>query len=426
MKKSTIRSFTWFVWGVIVGTGLYSAYQLYFTNWITKTCWGMQLVCGGNTDGESSFHDDLDIRVATGGREGVYFQIGEAIRTAIAKDRTTRLSIHVNESAGSVSNIRAVMAGDVDLGLAQFDQVVRASRGMNMIASPDGCEDGSLQSLGDLGEWRDWPQEDLRTVMAFHKEALHVIATGENNKPEPNEENDELCNLLDRRIDIAQPGSGTRSATLFVLADYYQSGKCKSYCIADCTGNIEANCRRMPLSEKHPHVYGYEFTRGMNKLIQQETQVLFYFTGLKAPAVEKLTGQLEAKQLDWRFIPVIPRDRHLYQRYGYDTVELEEQGVGKVVTIGARTVLVASKSLGDEIVTNVLRSVIGDLERLCSSKDPSNPVYGFLRDMQWSTLSPGDRHVPMHDAARRFFESDSRFSRRNTQAICPNAQKGKA
>ena len=132
------------------------------------------------------------LRLGTGGAEGSYLVAGRALaRVVNANWEMTGSQLKSEISSGSVSNINAIAAGDIQFGIAQADHQYQAVKG--------------------TGDWRDkGPQEDLRAVFSIYTEAVTLLAGGDSDIRSVND-------LKGKLVDIGSSGSGTRRNAIDVL-----------------------------------------------------------------------------------------------------------------------------------------------------------------------------------------------------------------
>ncbi len=98
------------------------------------------------------------VTIGTGGITGVYYPTGGAIAKMVNQKRKEYgIRATVESTGGSAFNINAIMAGDLDFGIAQSDRQYQAVEG--------------------IAEWEDkGPQTDLRAVFTIHGENVDLIA----------------------------------------------------------------------------------------------------------------------------------------------------------------------------------------------------------------------------------------------------------
>ncbi|MBE0617468.1 MAG: TAXI family TRAP transporter solute-binding subunit, partial [Proteobacteria bacterium] len=87
------------------------------------------------------------VTIGTGGVTGVYYPTGGAISKLVNTKRSEyNLRVTVESTAGSVFNVNAIMAGDLEFGVIQSDRQYQAVKG--------------------LAEWEGKPQPKLRSVFS--------------------------------------------------------------------------------------------------------------------------------------------------------------------------------------------------------------------------------------------------------------------
>ena len=152
----------------------------------------------------TSFAQDLTFfRIGTGGAGGTYFPIGGAIANAISAPPGSRpcdsggqcgvpgMIAIAQSTTASVFNNAAVQNGELEAGLASAD-VTRA------------------MYLG-VGKFDGKPHPSLRLIANLYPEDLHLVLPA-------GQSIGDLGDLADKRVGIAQAGSGTQVAVLEMLA----------------------------------------------------------------------------------------------------------------------------------------------------------------------------------------------------------------
>ena len=127
------------------------------------------------------------ITIGTGGVTGVYYAAGGAICRLVNKDRKTHgLRCSVESTGVSVFNVNAIKGGEIDFGMSQSDVQFHATKGT-----------GAFKDGGAF--------KDLRAVFAVHPEPFTVLARTEANIKS-------FQDLKGKRVNVGNPGSGTRAA----------------------------------------------------------------------------------------------------------------------------------------------------------------------------------------------------------------------
>jgi hypothetical protein len=132
------------------------------------------------------------VTIGTGGVTGIYYPTGGAVsRIVNKKSKEYNLKVTVESTGGSVFNVNAVMAGDLEFGVVQSDR--------------------QYQAINALAEWKDkGKQTDLRAICAFHPEAITLVAADEAGIKS-------MEDLKGKHVNIGNPGSGQRQNSIDVL-----------------------------------------------------------------------------------------------------------------------------------------------------------------------------------------------------------------
>ncbi|TFL19716.1 TAXI family TRAP transporter solute-binding subunit [Jannaschia formosa] len=131
------------------------------------------------------------IRIGTGGLTGVYYPTGTEICGLLNAGKPAPVCEAVS-SGGSVANIEAVRDGTFTFGIAQSDVVAAAYAGEGAFADAE-------------------PYRDLRVLFSLHAEALQVLVAADSDIKT-------VADLRGKRVNVGNPGSGTRVLTDMMLA----------------------------------------------------------------------------------------------------------------------------------------------------------------------------------------------------------------
>ena len=133
------------------------------------------------------------VTIGTGGVTGVYYAVGGAVCRLLNKDRkATGIRCSVESTGGSAFNINTIKAGELDFGLAQSDVQYAALKGLSQ-----------FKEAGPYG--------GLRAVYSVHPEPFTVVARKELNAKD-------FSDLKGKRVNVGNPGSGTRASLDELLA----------------------------------------------------------------------------------------------------------------------------------------------------------------------------------------------------------------
>jgi TRAP transporter TAXI family solute receptor len=137
--------------------------------------------------------DTTFVTIGTGGVTGVYYPTGGAIARLVNKGKKEHgIRASVESTGGSVYNLNAIAAGELDMGVAQSDWQYHAYNGTS-----------KFKEKG--------PNKDLRAVFSVHPEPFTVVA-----RTDSGIKNFE--DLKGKRVNIGNPGSGQRGTMEVVMA----------------------------------------------------------------------------------------------------------------------------------------------------------------------------------------------------------------
>ena len=135
------------------------------------------------------------VTVGTGGVTGVYYPTGGAICRLVNQDRADHgIRCSAESTGGSVFNTNAIRAGELNFGVVQSDVQFNAVNGINQFA--------------DAGAF-----DDLRFVFSVHSEPFTVVVRADSGI-------ETFEDLLGKRVNIGNPGSGQRATMELVMERY--------------------------------------------------------------------------------------------------------------------------------------------------------------------------------------------------------------
>jgi len=141
--------------------------------------------------GSVAFAQEKFITIGTGGQTGVYYVVGQSICRLVNRGSADHgLKCTAPSTGGSIANINAIAAGDMDMGVAQSDWQYHAFNGTSQ-----------FEGKG---------VEDLRAVFSVHGEPFTVVARDDAGIST-------FDDLFGKRVNIGNPGSGQRATMEVVL-----------------------------------------------------------------------------------------------------------------------------------------------------------------------------------------------------------------
>ncbi|MBB5348186.1 TAXI family TRAP transporter solute-binding subunit [Desulfoprunum benzoelyticum] len=293
--------------------------------------------------------DQKFITIGTGGVTGVYYPAGGAIARLVNKGKKDHgLRATVESTGGSVYNVNAVVAGELDFGVVQSDVQYDAVKGVNKFA-----ESG--------------PNKDLRAVFALHPEPFTVVA-----RAEAGIKNFE--DLKGKRVNIGDPGSGQRSTMEAVM------GKL-GWKIGDFKLASELKAAEMAgaLCDNKIDAFAYTVGHPNGSIQEAHTACEAVLVNVTGPAIAEL---LAANP--YFSEAVIPAG--MYRGNAADTK-----------TFGVSATIVSSAQVPAETVYQVVKAVFENFDEF----KQLHPAFAILdkKHMVKDALS-----APLHDGAVKYFK----------------------
>ncbi len=140
----------------------------------------------------SSFAATSFVTIGTGGVTGVYYPTGGAIAKMVNKKRKEyNLRATVESTGGSVFNVNAIAAGDLEFGVIQSDRQYQAYNGK--------------------ADWDGKPVKKLRAVFSIHPESVTIVANAGKGITS-------VADLKGKIVNVGNPGSGQRGNAMDLMA----------------------------------------------------------------------------------------------------------------------------------------------------------------------------------------------------------------
>ncbi len=288
------------------------------------------------------------ITIGTGGQTGVYYVVGQSICRLVNRDTAkTNLKCTAPSTGGSVANINAIKAGDMDMGVAQSDAQYNAYNG--------------------VGDFEGNKFENLRSVFSVHPEPFTVVARADSGI-------ETFADLKGKRVNIGNPGSG-QYATMQVVMDAL-GWQMSDFALA---------------SELKPAEQSAAL--GDNKV-----DAIIYTVGHPNGSIQEATSTVDA-----RLIPVEgPEIDKLIEENPYYAKATIPGGMyagndSDVDTFGVKATFVTSSEVPDEVVYEVVKAVFDNFDRFKGL----HPAFANLKeeDMISQGLS-----APLHPGAEKYYQ----------------------
>ena len=294
-------------------------------------------------------HAQQFLTIGTGGVVGVYFPVGGATARYV-NEANVGLRLTVESTGGSVFNVRAIRAGQLDLALAQSDVTYQAYNG--------------------TGTFEGEAFEGLRTIMGLHAEPMHLICQSSANVQS-------FRDIAGKRVSIGNPGSGIYNTVLAMLDafDMTEADFSAEYLVA----------------AEQP-----DFLR------DGRIDCFFYTVGIGGGAIRDITATAD--------VDVVPLDDPELQSliddfpyYAFATVPGGTYGnqPDDVTLFGVKALFVASTDLSEENAYNIVKAVLDNLEGF-------QATHPALADLTAEDFLSG-LGAPLHPGAQRAFEEAGLF-----------------
>jgi TRAP transporter TAXI family solute receptor len=288
------------------------------------------------------------VTIGTGGITGVYYPTGGAIAKIVNKKRKTYgIRCTVESTPGSVFNVNAIMADDIEFGVVQSDR--------------------QYQAVNGLAEWQEkGPQTDLRAVFSVHPESVTLVATSKSGI-------NEIGDLKGKIVNIGNQGSGQRQNAIDALEtaglNYATDIKAESVKAAEAPGLLQDG----------------------------RLDAFFYTVGHPSGAIKEATaGAIKVRLIN------IPNIDALLQKYPYYTASFVPvklypgaQNDRDIDTFGVKATVVTSVKIPDHVVYALTKEVFENHEAF----KKLHPAYQVLtKEGMLEGLS-----APLHPGALKYF-----------------------
>ena len=289
------------------------------------------------------------VTIGTGGVTGVYYPTGGAICRLVNKDRKEHgIRCSVESTGGSVYNLNAIAAGELDMGVAQSDWQYHAYHGTS--------------KFSDQG-----PNKDLRAVFSVHPEPFTVVARADAGIKT-------FKDLKGKRVNIGNPGSGQRgtlevvmNALGWTLDDFKLASELKAaeQSQALCDNKVDA----IVYVVGHPNGSIQEATTACDSVV----------VDVAGPEIDKLIQE------------------HPYYRKATIPADMYRGNPEDTQTFGVAATFVSSAKVPEDVIYNVVKAVFENFQDF----KKLHPAFGILKqeEMVKDALS-----APLHDGAKKYYE----------------------
>ena len=290
-----------------------------------------------------------NVTIGTGGLTGVYYPTGGSICRLVNKDKKDHgVECKVESTGGSVYNINAIRAGELEMGVAQSDWQYHAYNGTS-----------KFEKKG--------PFKELRAVFSVHPEPFTVVARKDSGIKN-------LKDLVGKRINIGNPGSGQRG-TMEVLMK--AMGWTKD--TFKLTSELKSSEQSKALCDNKIDAMVFTVGHPSGSIKEATTTCESVLVNITGEEVEKLIADN-----DYYRIATIPGG--MYKGNDKDTK-----------TFGVGATFISSTKTPDNVVYTVVKSVFENFDKF----KKLHPAFANLKkeEMISAALS-----APLHDGAKKYYK----------------------
>jgi uncharacterized protein len=290
------------------------------------------------------------VTIGTGGITGVYYPTGGAIAKMVnAKRDEYGIRATVESTGGSVFNVNAVMAGDLDFGIVQSDRQYQAWHG--------------------LAEWEGNPQKKLRAVFSIHPESITLVAGADTGIMG-------IKDLKGKDVNIGNPGSGQRQNSIDAL---------------NAVGlNYETDLQ----------AEGVKAAEAPGLLQDGRIDAFFYTVGHPSGAIKEATAgarKVRIVPIEGPGIDALIKAKPYYAK-AVVPIKFYESAVNDadVPTFGVKATFVTSADVPSDVVYDITKEVFDNLDAF----KKLHPAYSVLtKENMLEGLS-----APLHPGAEKYFK----------------------
>ncbi len=297
--------------------------------------------------GSAAYAQEKFITIGTGGQTGVYFVVGQSICRLVNRGSADHgLKCTAPSTGGSIANINAIKAGDMDMGVAQSDWQYHAYNGTSKF-------DGNKF-------------DEERAVFSVHGEPFTVIARADAGITS-------FADLKGKRVNIGNPGSGQRAtmevvmdALGWTLDDFALASELKPAEQAAALGDNKVDA--IIYTVGHPN-------GSIQEAVSTVDAVLIPVTG---PEIDKLIA-------DNPFYAAATVPGGMYEGSPDD-----------IATFGVKATFVTSSAVDDDVVYEVVKAVFENFDRF----KRLHPAFENLKEEE---MIKDGLSAPLHPGAVKYY-----------------------
>lgn len=292
--------------------------------------------------------DEKNVVIGSGGKTGVYYPVARSIcRLFKAEKSNEGYNCTVESTGGSIDNLNKLRTGAINFAIVQSDWQSHAHKGTNVFA--------------DSG-----PHEQLRSIFALYSESFTVLARSDTFITR-------FHDLLGRRVNIGNPGSGQRATMEVVMRALGWS--------------------RFSFSL----VREFDSKHQGQALCDGEVDVIVFVAGHPSGTIKSATEKCETNlvQVEGPKFDELIEENDYYRKARIPAAMYRGQAE-EIPTFGVNATMVTTSEVPLALVDSVLKSVFENLDKF-------KTMHPALQNLQEEEMKKDIMPAPLHDAARAFF-----------------------
>lgn len=312
-------------------------------HWKAFTAAAVLSLAAGSVTAQEKF-----ITIGTGGQTGVYFVVGQSICRLINRGTAEHnLKCTAPSTGGSIANINAIAAGDMDMGVAQSDWQFHAYNGSSQF---DGAK-----------------VDKLRAVFSVHGEPFTVIARKDANI-------NSFDDLKGKRVNVGNPGSGQLATMEVVLA-------AKGWTMGDFALASELKPAEQAAALGDNKVDAIIYTVGHpNGSIQEAVSTVdANLVPVEGEAIDKLVAE------------------NPFYAYASIPGGMYKGSDAETKTFGVKATFVTSADVDEDVVYQVVKAVFDNFERFKGL----HPAFANLKEEE---MIKDGLSAPLHPGAEKYYK----------------------
>lgn len=289
------------------------------------------------------------VTIGTGGVTGVYYPTGGAICRLVNKGRKDHgIRCSVESTGGSVYNLNAIAAGELDMGVAQSDWQYHAYNGTS-----------KFEEAG--------ANKDLRAVFSVHPEPYTVVARADAGIKN-------FTDLKDKRVNVGNPGSGQRATTDVVLA---QMG----WTVEDFKLASELKAAEQSAA-----------------LCDNKVDAIIYTVGHPNGSIQEATTACDAVLVNVDGAPIekLIADNSYYRK-AVIPGGMYRGNDADAVTFGVGATFVSSAKVPEEVIYQVVKAVFENF-------DDFKKLHPAFANLKKEEMVKDGLSAPLHDGAAKYYK----------------------